>query len=64
VGQFWDSHVPLVHERARMLRNSSRGVAQPSSAPALGQEPPFPRVTSGTLVFKVFNNLGHLLSLE
>jgi hypothetical protein len=47
-----------------MLGNYSRGVAQPGSAPALGEEPSLPTATSGTLVFNVFNNLGHLFLLE
>src|SRR5262245_58476635 len=49
---------------ASRLRRTSRGVAQPGSAPALGEEPSHPNSPTGLSAFSVFNNLGHLLSLE
>ena len=56
--QFWDRQCDPVHKRAKILRVWSRGVAQPGSAPALGEEPFLPTAPSGTLGFQCFQQLG------
>ena len=50
----WDP----AYERGRILGNQSRGVAQPGSAPALGEPPSLPTAPSGTFGFQCFQQLG------
>jgi hypothetical protein len=65
---FWDSFgtvaLVLAQTCAKILGNFSRGVAQPGSAPALGEDDPLLSFLSVQRFPKVFNNSGYLLSLE